>query len=309
MKNITDRILDEVFLYRRSFDNQENCAQQECVDCRAVQKPLLENMIQRNAPITFLLPAFPAKSSNREKTASSLPDMGELLSLQFLNELCNKIQSFYLPGASLIICSDGRVFNDLVNVSDANVAAYTNAIRHMIERENLINLHLFNLDDVFKNDSYEGMRKKLTELYAEPLEQLKIRTKTQLSDQLLFNGIHRFIFEDQKNLFPDLTKNKIKIATKEIAYQVIQRSNAWSRLIKEIFPASIRLSIHPQPCGSEKIGIMLLKSKNIWVTPWHSVPVFDGHNYCLMKRNHAEDMSATPVINSDGNFSHYEYLS
>ena len=121
----------------------------------------------------------------------------------------------------------------------------------------------------------------------------------------MFNGIHRFIFEDQKNQFASLSKNKIKNQTKETAYQVILRSNAWSRVIKEKFPDALRLSIHPQPCQSEKIGIMLLKSQNTWVTPWHSVTVFDGQDYCLMKKAEAEKLNVVPVVSTTGAFSHY----
>jgi pyoverdine/dityrosine biosynthesis protein Dit1 len=83
----------------------------------------------------------------------------------------------------------------------------------------------------------------------------------------------------------------------------------YTKVIKEKFPRSIRLSIHPQPCQSEKIGIMLLKTQNTWVTPWHSVPVFDGEDCSLMKKSQAEKINAKPVSNNFGVFSHYEVSS
>jgi pyoverdine/dityrosine biosynthesis protein Dit1 len=206
----------------------------------------------------------------------------------------------------LTICSDGRVFNDLVKVDDMHVEMYADEIAKIIKNENLYNLHLFNLDDFFGPMPFNLMRDNLTDTYAEPLVDLKYRTKTIDEDRLLFNGIHRFIYEDQKEMFDGFSKNKIKNVTKEIAYGVIQRSNAWSRVIKEKFPLSVRLSIHPQPCQSEKIGIMLLKSKNAWATPWHNVPVFNDGECFLMKKSHAERINAVAIANNAGKFSHYE---
>jgi pyoverdine/dityrosine biosynthesis protein Dit1 len=301
-----ENILDEVFAYRRELQDHLNCTSKKCASCRAVHQPIIEKWIHENAPIEFILPAFPAKSMNRNKTAGPLPDLGEILSLRFLNNFCKKIQSIYAPGAKLIICSDGRVFNDLVKVDDTHVEMYADAIARIINNENLNNLHLFNLDDFFGEIPFDVMRETLAEMYAEPLADLKYRTKTRNEDRLLFNGIHRFIYEDQKDMFDGFSKNKIKNITKEIAYGVIQRSNAWSRVIKEKFPAAVRLSIHPQPCQSEKIGIMLLKSKNSWATPWHNVPVLNGRECFLMKKNHAEKINAVFVSNTAGEFSHYE---
>jgi pyoverdine/dityrosine biosynthesis protein Dit1 len=301
-----ENILDEVFAYRREIQNHFNCTSKKCASCRAIHQPIIEKMIYDSVPIEFILPAFPAKSTNSDKTAGHLPDLGEILSLRFLNNFCEKIKSFYTPGAKLTICSDGRVFNDLVKVEDEKVEMYANQIAKIIKMDNLNNLHLFNLDDFFGAIPFNLMRENLTNTYAEPLADLKYRTKTTDEDRLLFNGIHRFIYEDQKDMYIDFSKNKIKNITKEIAYSVIQRSNAWSRVIKEKFPLSVRLSIHPQPCQSEKIGIMLLKSKNAWATPWHNVPVFNGSECFLMKKSHAEKINAIVVTNTAGEFSHYE---
>src|SRR5581483_5217721 len=126
-----------------------------------------------------------------------------------------------------------------------HVESYANGIGDIIEQESLINLRVFNLEAYFGNIAFDTMRSQLEIQFAEPLAQLKARTKTSLADNALFNGIHRFIYEDQKQLLSPLSNNQIKIQTKAIAYQVIRRSNAWSRLISEKFPDAIRFSIHP----------------------------------------------------------------
>lgn len=48
---------------------------------------------------------------------------------------------------------------------------------------------------------------------------------------------------------------------------MIQRSNAWSRLLERTFPDSVRLSIHPQFRVSAKIGVRLVDSADAWLTP------------------------------------------
>lgn len=72
--------------------------------------------IEHGKPIRMVLPAFPAKSPSRDKTLSHLPDHGEELALRNLNELCKRIGQIYEPGARIVICSDGRVFADVVRI-------------------------------------------------------------------------------------------------------------------------------------------------------------------------------------------------
>ncbi|RDI41523.1 isocyanide synthase family protein [Aquicella lusitana] len=260
--------------------------------------------LQVGQPIQFVLPAFPAKSPNLDKTAGVLPDLGERLALRFLDQLCQKISALYSPGAQILICSDGRVFNDLVNVTDKAVDAYAEGIRCILREDLLVSLTTFALDDYFGAIPYAVMREKLVKDYGETLPLIKERVKTDGAAKALFNGIHRFIYEDQLVSYHAMSKNQVKNLTKEIAYSVIQRSNAWSRFVEKCFPDAVRLSIHPQPFGSEKLGIMLLKSKDVWATPWHRVVLYDGREHLLVRKKEAETLGAKPVFVHD-QFSHY----
>jgi L-tyrosine isonitrile synthase len=89
---------------------------------------------------------------------------------------------------------------------------------------------------------------------------------------------------------------------------VIQRSNAWSNLIARRFPAALRLSIHPQPRISEKIGISLVPCANSWGTPWHTVVLANRDGYRLVKRAKAEEQNAVLVYRG-GRPSHYAQLN
>lgn len=275
-------------------------------DCVSINFDKMTKLIDERKPLIFVLPAFPAKSPNRNKTYDIFPDLGERLALTFLNQICNEIKAFYPFGAEVVICSDGRVFNDLLQIKDAEVNAYSQQIAEILRNDQLENIHIFSLDDYYKDMSYELMRNELIEEYGEPEERLKLNIKNCLIALQQFNGIHRFIYEDNLHLYQDHSKNKIKIISKKIAYQVIRRSNAWSVLVANVFSHGIRLSIHPQLCGSDKIGIMLLKSDDVWATPWHRVLLVDGEESILIRKNDAEIRGAKPVfINSQ--FSHYAF--
>ena len=248
----------------------------------------IEEFVRKSEPVHMILPAFPAKSPNSRKTVTNRPDYGEVLALRRLNLLCDQIAKIYGPGAHLTICSDGRVFSDVVQVSDSAVDIYGREIKNIIAECKLTNLSTFSLEDVFSAHNYDLMRARFVSEFAEDVATIRERTKTNSEAKSLFNGIHRFMFEDQLVLNPLRSKNELKESSKHLAYEVIRRSNAWSRLVENRFPASLRLSIHPQPLHSSKIGISLLASSDCWRTPWHSVTVFDGSKFYLVTREQAE---------------------
>lgn len=275
----------------------------------AVQNHLnkINSFIQKKEAIQIILPAFPAKSPNREKTIGTKPDLGEFLGLKRLNNICSEIQEVYTPGAKVVICSDGRVFSDIVQVSDNDVTAYSVALKDIIKREHIDNLKTFNLDDIFPQLSYKEMRDKLTNNYGKNLQKIKVNVKNQESEKTLFNGLHKFVFEDMSFLNNELSKNQLKRQSKEIAYQIIQRSHAWSDIVAEHFPKSIRISIHPQKLDTGKIGIQLVKCNNNWGTPWHNVVLLDEEGYQLIKCKEAKEMGAE-LTSSQKGYSFYSMI-
>lgn len=257
----------------------------------------ITDAIVKKESLTFVLPAFPAKSPNREKTLGDLPDLGELLALKRLNELCQDIGRVYSAGAKVIICSDGRVFSDLVLVSDDTISNYTIAIEALIALENLEFLSVFHLDHALVSTGAgvrpESLREELLTQFAESKEAIVERTRTQPAAKQLFNGMHRFIFEDRL-VFHGTSKSreKIKQESKDVAYELIRRSNAWSALLEQQFPKAVRLSIHPQAWDSEKIPVRLLPSEDRWRTPWHSVALVQGNDVRLVPRKVAQESGA-----------------
>ena len=257
----------------------------------------IEGMVARGVAIELVLPAFPAKSANREKTTGTMPDLGELIALQRLERLCLEIEQVYTPGARVVICSDGRVFSDLVGVGDTDVTAYGREIARMIHDEGFEHLATYDLDDLFPDVAdHDLTRHALVERFAEPLDLLRERVANDEDARRMYNGIHRFLFEDHVVLRPELSRTKVRNWTAALAYQVIQRSNAWSNLVAEQFPHAVRLSIHPQPAHAHKLGVQMVASDSMWRTPWHASVLFDGRTYTLVRRADAEAQGAVLTL-------------
>lgn len=277
---------------RISESSEAKCSGIACAQCRHHPQQKIQQAMLEQKPLTLILPAFPAKSANRRKTLSEKPDRGEILGLINLNQLCQNMQKIYQPGVKLIICSDGRVFNDLVLVHDAHVDVYQQGILHIIKDHQLSHLTIFSLDNIYPSHNYASMRALLMQQYGQPLAELKQQISENPQLRYQFNGMHRFIVEDQSELKRELSKSQLRRAAKETTYEVIRRSNAWSRLLAAYFPQALRLSIHPQPCGSEKTGIQFLPTDNRWSTPWHNVLLKNAQGWQLVKREEAERLGA-----------------
>lgn len=296
-----------IILQKRGNAFYHQCQEQLCVQCAKKISYPLDYAIAHNQPIHFVLPAFPAKSANRDKTLSHLPDIGEELALLNIHDLLEQIAAIYAPGARLTICSDGRVFNDIVGVPDDEVTAYVAALHTLVAELKLSHIDFFDLSDRWTKMSFTSMRNHLVKFYASSIEEIKKEVKNNANEQKLFNGLHRFLVEDYTHLVKNLSKNQIRKLAHQHTYQLIQRSHAWSELIKSEFPNSLRLSIHPQTCDSNKLAYQLVENSSRWATPWHNVVVLQHGRVTLMKNREAQHMP-TQLIWQNGRPSHYQLL-
>lgn len=313
---IANQVFQEIIKFRRTTDSGTNCANFYCEKCREPHFSKILTAIKLGQPIHFVLPAFPGKSPNPSKVLGSLPDMAEKLALEFLQDLCTRVSHLYSPGARVILCSDGRVFSDIIGMNEKDVSSYQQDLLKIIVDHELNCISMFNLEDVYDGLSYSQMRIQLLSSFGKPIEDLKQkirngRKSSASSDEKgannMFCGITRFLFED--SIFPGQTMSRSAIQknSRSNAYEVIRRSNAWSELIADRFPEAVRLSIHPQPCGSQKLGIRLI-GKESWMTPWHGVAVETSSGYILLNRLKAEALGAKLILSHSGKPSHYQLM-
>ncbi|MFT3713983.1 MAG: L-tyrosine/L-tryptophan isonitrile synthase family protein [Archangium sp.] len=261
----------------------------------ALHLPHVEALVRSGQPLELVLPAFPAKAPNPRKVLGPLPDLAEARALERLSELLDELGDLYTPGARLIIASDGHVFSDLVGVADAEVDRYRDALLKLVDDTRV---RWFELSTALGDEKPAKLRAHLLEKYAQTEEQLHARAKNVPALAAQIDGIHRFLFEDEVVLRPELTKSQAKKQTRARAYEVVRRSEAWGALVAQTFPQAIRLSIHPQPDPSVKIGVNLLGVKDPWLTPWHATAVVGRAGTTLMHRADAEMLGAR--LSADG---------
>lgn len=309
---LAQNILADIMKFRRTAGPRMECASSPCETCAEPHLSKIIAAVERQRPITFVLPAFPGKSPNPAKVLGPLPDMAEQRALEFLQYLCDRIKRHYAPGARIILCSDGRVFSDVVGMREADVTAYKHELSRIIKDRGLSDIATFDLEDLYKNLDFGQMRTRLMEEYGEPLETIKAAVSRgkaidcSVDDKeanRLYCGITRFLVEDA--MFPGQRQSRTAIQ-KECrvrAYTVIQRSKAWGDWVEARFPHAVRLSIHPQTCGAKKLGIRLIEPDH-WLTPWHGVAVDVGGRFMLLKRSRAEDLGAQ-LVYLEGRPSHY----
>ncbi|WP_168415219.1 L-tyrosine/L-tryptophan isonitrile synthase family protein [Erwinia amylovora] len=304
-------ILREIDRNRRGYSAYKSCPDHRdlCECFKKTHHSKIKAFVKANRPIEFILPAFPAKSPNKNKVLGYLPDMAERISLAFLNDFCQRIERIYPPGAKLTICSDGRVFGDLIRTSDEKISAYQAGIRQLIADQRANRLDLFNLEDFqpFADcaGSFDEIRQRLIDEFAHPVEAIKRQLMTEEGGRRLYCAITRFLYED--GLMPGYSgsKSKLQQDSRQRAIRVIKRSQAWGALLAHHFPQAIRLSIHPQPAHSQKIGIHMIPTKDSWLTPWHGVAVEEEGKFMLMKRSEAESLGAH-IVMRDNQQSHYQ---
>jgi pyoverdine/dityrosine biosynthesis protein Dit1 len=301
-------ILGIIMQHRRVAAEAERCQDDRCTNCLARHIDRVTAAIERNEPIVFVLPAFPGKSPNPAKVLGPRPDMAERQSLAFLDALCGRIQAIYPPGARVVLCSDGRVFSDVVGIRESDITTYQQDLLVILSELAADNLTTFNLDDVLGGSGFDAMRAHLMAEHGEPIEKLEAEARSGGDALRMYCGITRFLLEDAMRPGMALSKTALQKECRRRAYQVIQRSRAWDALIAKRFPEAVRLSIHPQGCGSRKIGIHLMETPqgttDPWLTPWHCVAVEARGAFMLMKRSRAESMGAELVF-KDGRPSHY----
>lgn len=308
-----NRILAEVMRFRRISGPQTACATSPCRECLEPHLAKVVSAVERGELVTFVLPAFPGKSPNPAKVLGTLPDMAEKRALGFLQDLCDRLKRLYSPGARIVLCSDGRVFSDVVGMRDEDVTAYQRELSRIIAESGYASISTFDLDDLYAGMGFDGMRERLMEEYGEPLDALKTavsrggksleRSVDDEEANRLYRGITRFLVEDAT--FPGQVRSRTAIQKecRDRAYSVIQRSKAWGDWVEARFPDAVRLSIHPQTCGAKKLGIRLIEPDH-WLTPWHGVAVQVDGRFMLLKRSQAEEIGAR-LVHSEGRPSHY----
>ncbi|EME45898.1 hypothetical protein DOTSEDRAFT_51518 [Dothistroma septosporum NZE10] len=285
----------------------------------------LKHYTRLNSKIELVLPAFPCKSSNPDKVGNDLPDRGEMIALTTLHNFVRSVEDIYKPGAQVLIVSDGHVFSDCIGVEDSMVDAYGSKLREMnetiknsfedggrqrarfqglsemlklqrsdIEGENLADrLELEELkhpiEQIPINDDAETSRRLLMQGFRANTDELRGRIDAKDPSALaLYRDFSRFMLEDlQRNEYTeDLSKSKLRRLSSKVAFEMIERNQAYSNMIEMMFPYHLRLSIHAHNNAGPKFGDAAGSHDLLHVpTPWHGCIVeLAGHKDLYMTK-------------------------
>src|SRR3989344_8763165 len=92
----------------------------------------INNAIQNERPIEFVLPSFPVKCFNPLKVRRRTPDLAEIGWLSRLYSLCRDIEQIYQPGAMVILVTDGLVYAPIFREPIAHAQRYREEIDELI---------------------------------------------------------------------------------------------------------------------------------------------------------------------------------
>ena len=109
-----------------------------CSDVKASggYKVLLEYLtsrVERKLPIKMVLPAFPAKSCNSNKTMGPRPDLCEYTALKGLVDKLRRINQINKVGAQLTMFFDYHTFMKYISVDPATHYTFRNVLEGMIQ--------------------------------------------------------------------------------------------------------------------------------------------------------------------------------
>ncbi|CAG8007298.1 unnamed protein product [Penicillium nalgiovense] len=247
--------------------------------------PRVQTHIAASRAIPMVLPAFPMKSNNRmDKVLGALPDLGDELGLARLVNLCRDIKAVYPPGAVVVIVTDGICYNDLTGISDEEVWEYGNRLRKIavekgyacIQFHRIMNmLGLYTDAQISKSDYVKLCGLSRAELHrrcGRPEFDIDKFLKSDEDYLRTYNGYDKFMKVDLK--FSPVTKDcagpkQYKKKIKSIAKEMIVRGVEYAELVRQIYPDSLRLSIHPSS-GQTKLSFPLIPQKNTFsMSPWH----------------------------------------
>ncbi|KAG9499234.1 hypothetical protein J7337_010053 [Fusarium musae] len=312
--DLANTILDVI----TSYGVREKESEGKPCEARKRFLPIVLECLKAEAPIKFILPAFPFKSPNRSnKVLGALPDLGEAIALETLQGLCDNIQDIYEHGAHCYIASDGFVYNDILGVDDLDVWKYGQELRDMAKRRGLTSLKFLRLADLLAMAPHRSsdtrsrelstteehvtcIRREFLARYLSPGFDASAAIKEDIDTRLTYQGYLRFLkrdLEGWEELKYDetgkpISSKKSQKMIGDIAKRMIARGAAFAAAIRDSYGDCVRLSIHPTVAISKfPVNLIPQPSGKFGATPWHSTIALSlGGSF---ETGHAEDFANT----------------
>ena len=248
----------------------------------------ISQLISKGLPVTFLIPAFPAKSSNKDsKVLGVEPDFAEYLAIRSLVTTVRKMEAISSTRIVVIILSDYHTFDEFVNVKHQDYKIYRMQLLKMIYNAGADDIiKIFTLSDFpeFKRVPCFRISTILVEKYGEPKFLVNLIDSVKQDPKVCktYLGIKRFMLDDLSGRLPGARNSKTtKRLIRDVTRGMMRQGDALDRFLRQQSTITnfIRLSIHNHHPSCGKNAIDLYKhvacSSGVLRTPWHHAVVFD----------------------------------
>ncbi|CAF3948492.1 unnamed protein product [Adineta steineri] len=187
----------------------------------------IQRFTEQNEPIQFILPGFPFKSPNLEKVTGKLPDGADLYALEDLNGLCREISLTYGHGCKMLIWSDGRVFSDLVGVSNEDVSTYNDILKSY--SSTMAHIQWDDMSNYISNENADDLIK----MYGTKTFTFEHWLSTSENNHKEYIHLRTFLERDLGNTgaYKELSRRKLKGQISHIAREMIHRNDALTRFL------------------------------------------------------------------------------
>lgn len=249
-----------------------------------------EYFIKKDEKIVLTILGFPFKVPLLLKTNRDLPDMGDVLALNRLNNMVELVKEIYPQGARIVIFTEGS-FAGFSEHSPKVVAEYEDFLEEMVKQLGFTkNLKLFKLGKMEREPSFENLYleniKHFRKLYEQKDEEYMKRFEGTISSIYRVippkvNNINLLCDIYNDNLAQKRLTNKIKKirkSLKERSQETTMKYHAYLKtrddldFIQKTFPHSLPLSVSPK---RGRIGLLPI-NENITKIPHHALTIYDA---------------------------------
>src|SRR3989338_4296359 len=240
----------------------------------------INNAMQNERPIEFVLPSFPVKCFNPLKVRRRTPDLAEIGCLSRLYSLCRDLGQIYEPGARIILVTDGLVYAPIFREPTADAQGYRERIDGLIDnlgfRDYITSIDMDDLVSSRQNEFdriYQRVERQVADHWMQhPNDSDRI---TLIENTMTNINLTMYSERALVDVFVNRNNNSLEQEIRERAtasafeYLVFNQSIREIDLVQRAFPRALRVTCHPK---EGQLGLHLVHP-NSFNFPWNGVGV------------------------------------
>jgi len=281
----------------------------------------ITNIVNKNKPITLVMPSFPFKSGNFAKCQRRLPDLAEVASLCRLWEITQQAEYIYKPGMQIIILSDGVMLSDVFNIRPYFCKIYLQTVEHWIRLMGMESrIKIFDLNSLlqkhFPDFNVEVDKEILllkNNLKPEDVSRLYYSLRLNYDNTL---WLQEFATMCLNNFSPEVAVKLLERRDSEVGHKIFEYKSLWNTVehlgvIESLFPDHIRATPHTFK-HDNKLTLHLVNENTI-ILPWMGVGVVKysgslGHGVITVKYEHEVNHEKSIPIFIQGEETPFGYI-